>query len=105
MPRSGIVEPSPTSITPGSARLALHALVAAPWPRHRRSDLRSKLAPDREQRHRHRQHLLGLEPGVHLGQPDHRAREQPGAGEQHDRHRDLRDDERALQPLLAAGRR
>ena len=45
------------------------------------------------------------EPGAHLGQLDHRAREQPRAREQHDRHRDLRDDERALQPLLPQRRR
>ena len=97
-----MVEPTPTSMTPGSAAdLAPHAIVALLGRRVGRDDAREQIsAAEREQRHLHREHFLGPETGAHLGQPDHRAREQSRAREQHDGHGDLRHDEPALQPLL-----
>ena len=54
----------------------------------------------RAERHRNGQDFLGPETGVDLGQLHHRPRQQSGAGEQHHRHRDLGDDQPALQSLL-----
>ena len=100
--RSGIVDPIPASTTPGSARTSLRmrsycSLIVA--------SVVESIVRRIEQIHGHRENFFRLETGVHLGQPDHRAREQPSAGEQHDRHRHLRDDETALKPLPAARHR
>ncbi len=54
----------------------------------------------------HRDHALGLEPDGILTQEMKRAREQPGADEQDEAQRQLRDDERAVPAeAAAAGRR
>jgi hypothetical protein len=49
--------------------------------------------------HLHREHVLGPEPRINLAQLHHRPHEQPGAGQQHDRHCDLHDHEEALHTL------
>ena len=52
--------------------------------------------------HLERQHVLGAQPEVHARQPLEAAQQQSGAGEQHERERDLTDDEHLPEAGLAA---
>ena len=47
------------------------------------------------QRHSHRQHAVGLDAGIDPLQLHEAAQHQSGADEQHERHRNLGDDQRA----------
>ena len=94
--RSGIDEPNADFAHAGNrADLELHALVqrlASSASLRRRG---RRAAPPSSARSR------SVSPVVHLGELQHRARQEPRARQQHDRHGDLRDDEPALQPLPA----
>src|SRR5262249_22950683 len=52
------------------------------------------------------EHVLEVEPGIDRVQPQQAARQEPGADQQHERRRQLTDDERALRaaPAAIAGR-
>ena len=50
-------------------------------------------------RHLEGETVAAGEPGIHHAEPLHGPGEQPRAGQQHHRDRDLRDDQRLLQPL------
>jgi hypothetical protein len=56
-----------------------------------------------DNRHVHRQHVLGDEPGAGALQRDERGEQHAGAGQEHERRRDLRHGKR-LQPPAGAGR-
>ena len=92
---NGRIEVMPASATPGSARRASRACC---WKRGHDSRARSAA---RERRAR-RPDAARVEAGPFAEQTVEAFRQQAGTDEQDDAHRELRDDERAAQPLSAA---
>ena len=83
------------AVTPG-------VLASRAWRRFREVMRASRVVPAAREIDAERQHLRRMEPGVHREQVVHAPDEQPGADEQQERQRDLRDDERLAKARLLA---